>query len=521
MKNFRIKRLSIIAAFLGLSLTASSCVDDLRQEPITEITSASLYKDFGNYKNLLAKLYGGLAVGGQAGGDGNGDIADIDGGFSNYMRLLYTLQVITTDEAVIGWNDGTLHEFHKMIWTPTNEFNNAMYYRLYTEIAFCNEFIKNTTDEKLSLNGITGQNLEDAKVMRAEAKFLRAQTYYHLLDLYGNVPFVDETTFGTVPKQIKRAELFSYVESQLLEVANELKAPKTNEYGRVDQAAAWSLLARLYLNSKVYTGAEKYGEVITYTQKVISAGYALNSSYENLFLADNNVNNPENIFSIVYDGVKTQTNGGTTYLVHAAIGGTMNPAEFGVNGGWGGLRTTKALVNKFEANDKRGRFYKDGQTLEINDLGNFNDGYAFIKYKNVKSNGTPGIHDNWVETDLPVYRLGDIYLMYAEATVRGGAGGNMATAIGYVNALRARANASQISVLDLNFILDERSRELSWEMTRRTDLIRFGKFTSSAYLWPWKGNVKDGIAVAEYRNLFPIPNNDLVVNPNLVQNPGY
>ncbi|MGZ5262299.1 MAG: RagB/SusD family nutrient uptake outer membrane protein [Kaistella sp.] len=521
MKKFRIKRISIIAAFLGLSLTASSCVDDLRQEPITEITSASLYKDFGNYKNLLAKLYGGLAVGGQSGGDGNGDIADIDGGFSNYMRLLYTMQVVTTDEAVIGWNDGTLHEFHKMIWTPTNEFNNAMYYRLYTEIAFCNEFIKNTTDEKLGLNGITGQNLEDAKTMRAEAKFLRAQAYYHLLDLYGNVPFVDETTFGTVPTQIKRADLFNYVESQLLEVSNELKAPKMNEYGRADQAAAWSLLARLYLNSKVYTGAEKYGEVITYTQKVISAGYALNSSYANLFLADNHINNPENIFSIVYDGVNTQTNGGTTFLVHAAIGGTMNPAEFGVNGGWGGIRTTKALVNKFEANDLRGRFYKDGQTLEINDLGNFNDGYAFIKYKNVKSNGAPGVHDNWVEADLPVYRLGDIYLMYAEATVRGGAGGNMATAIGYVNALRARSNASQISVLDLNFILDERSRELSWELTRRTDLIRFGKFTTSAYLWPWKGNVKDGIAVAEYRNLFPIPNNDLVVNPNLVQNPGY
>lgn len=521
MKKFRIKRISIIAAFLGLSLTASSCVDDLRQEPITEITSASLYKDFGNYKNLLAKLYGGLAVGGQSGGDGNGDVADIDGGFSNYMRLLYTMQVVTTDEAVIGWNDGTLHEFHKMIWTPTNEFNNAMYYRLYTEIAFCNEFIKNTTDEKLSLNGITGQNLEDAKTMRAEAKFLRAQAYYHLLDLYGNVPFVDETTFGTVPTQIKRADLFNYVESQLLEVSNELKAPKMNEYGRADQAAAWSLLARLYLNSKVYTGAEKYGEVITYTQKVISAGYALNSSYANLFLADNHINNPENIFSIVYDGVNTQTNGGTTFLVHAAIGGTMNPAEFGVNGGWGGIRTTKALVNKFEANDLRGRFYKDGQTLEINDLGNFNDGYAFIKYKNVKSNGAPGVHDNWVEADLPVYRLGDIYLMYAEATVRGGAGGNMATAIGYVNALRARSNASQISVLDLNFILDERSRELSWELTRRTDLIRFGKFTTSAYLWPWKGNVKDGIAVAEYRNLFPIPNNDLVVNPNLVQNPGY
>lgn len=501
--------------------TFISCVDDLRQEPITEVTSASLYKDFDNYRNLLAKLYGGLAVGGQSGGDGSGDIADIDGGFSNYMRLLYTLQVITTDEAVIGWNDGTLHEFHKMIWTPANEFNNAMYYRLYTEIAFTNEFIKNTTDEMLSSNGITGANLEEAKAMRAEAKFLRAQAYYHLLDLYGNVPFVDETTFGTVPQQIMRADLFKYVEEQLIAAEAELKAPKANEYGRADKAAAWALLSRLYLNAEVYTGTKRYADVITYTQKVINSGYSLKSDYAGLFLADNHVNNPENIFSIVYDGQRTQTNGGTTFLVHAAVGGTMKPMEdFGINTGWGGIRTTKAFVQKFEAADKRGRFFTDGQTLEINDLGNWNDGYAFIKYKNLKSDGTPGSHDNWVETDLPVYRLGDIYLMYAEAVVRGG-GGSMATAVGYVNALRKRAGASEISVLNENFILDERSRELSWELTRRTDLIRFGKFTTSAYLWPWKGNVKEGVAVGEYRNLFPIPNNDMVVNPNLKQNPGY
>jgi len=520
MKNFRINRISIAAVVLGLSLTLGSCIDDLRQEPVTDITSASIYKDFGNYKNLLAKLYGGVAVGGQEGGDGNGDIADIDGGFSNYMRLLYTLQEITTDEAVIGWNDGTLQEFHKMIWSPANEFNNAMYYRLYTEIAFCNEFIKNTTDEMLSQNGISGTNAEEAKTMRAEARFLRAQAYYNLLDLYGNVPFVDETTFGTLPQQIKRADLFNYVESELMAASEGLKAPKSNEYGRADQAAAWSLLARLYLNAKVYTGTDRNADVITYCNKVIGAGYTLNPSYENLFLADNNVNNPENILSVVYDGEHTQTNGGTTYMVHAAIGGTMNPSNFGVNGGWGGLRTTKSFVQKFEANDLRGRFYTDGQTLEINDLGNFNDGYAFIKYKNVTSTGTPGVHDNWVSADMPLYRLADIYLMYAEAVLRGG-GGDMATAVGYINALRARAHASTISVINLDFILDERSREMSWEMTRRTDLIRFGKFTSSEYLWPWKGNVKEGTAVPEYRNLFPIPNNDLVVNPNLVQNPGY
>ncbi len=363
MKKFRIKNISLALVFLGASFTIQSCTDDLKQEPITDVTSASLYKDFSKYKGLLAKLYGGLAVGGQSGGDGNGDIADIDGGFSNYMRLLFTLNEITTDEAVIGWNDGTLHEFHKMIWTPANEFNNAMYYRLYTEVAYCNEFIKNTTDEMLSSNGITGSNVDEAKTMRAEARFLRAQAYFHLLDMYGNVPFVDETTFGTVPKQINRSDLFNYVESELLAAESELKAARSNEYGRVDKAAAWTLLARLYLNAQVYTGTQRNSDVITYCDKVIAAGYSLNTTYANLFLTDNNVNNPENIFSVVYEGTYTQTNGGTTYLVHAAIGGTMDPQDFGVNGGWGGLRTTKAFVNKFENTDLRGRFYKDGQTL--------------------------------------------------------------------------------------------------------------------------------------------------------------
>ena len=522
MKNFRFYKKSIAAAVLGLSLTMTSCIDDLKQEPITEVTGQSLYKDFNNYNNLLAKLYGGLAVGGQEGGDGAGDIADIDGGFSNYMRLMYIMQVVTTDEAVIGWNDGTLHEFHKMIWTPTNEFNNAMFYRLYTEIAFTNEFMRNTTDERLAANGISGANLEEAKVMRAEARFLRAQAYYHLLDMYGNVPFVDETmTPGqAVPKQIMRPELFKFVESELVATSNELKAPKSNLYGRVDQAAAWTLLARLYLNAKVYSGTERNQDVITYADKVINSGYSLNPKYENLFLADNNVNNPENIFSVVYDGQKTQTNGGTTFLVHAAIGGNMDPALFGVTGGWGGLRTTSSFVNRFEAADARGRFHKSGQTLEINDLGSFTDGYAFIKYKNIKSDGKAGSHDNWVEADLAVYRLADVYLMYAEANLRGG-GGDASKALGYVNQLRTRAKASTVAAINLNFILDERSRELSWEMTRRTDLIRFGRFTTSAYLWPWKGNTKNGAAVEDYRNLFPIPNNEMVVNSNLVQNPGY
>ena len=203
----------------------------------------------------------------------------------------------------------------------------------------------------------------------------------------------------------------------------------------------------------------------------------------------------------------------------------MPAADFGINGGWSGIRTTKALVNKFPTNgsDKRGNFYTSGQSLEINDLGSFNDGYAFIKFKNVKSDGTPGSNTNWVEADIPLYRLADIYLMYAEATLRGG-NGNMSTAIDYVNQLRQRAygnTSGNVASINLDFILDERARELSWEMTRRTDLIRFGKFTTGDYLWPWKGNIKEGKAVENYRNLYPIPAKDIIANPNLVQNPGY
>ncbi|WP_379969540.1 RagB/SusD family nutrient uptake outer membrane protein [Epilithonimonas sp. UC225_85] len=530
MKN-NIKKFKIItiAATFGLLFISTSCVKDLEQEPPTGLTSASVFKDFANYPSALAKVYGGFASGGQESNGGNSDINGIDGNFSQYTRMLFTMQELPTDEAVIAWNDGNLHTMHKMTWDSSNEFIAGTYYRIFTQIATSNEFLRNLTDDKLASNNITGANLTEAKYMRAEARFLRALSYYYALDLFGNVPFVDESYLPgsvTPPKRIARAELFNFVESELLAVANDLKDAKTNEYGRADKAAAWALLAKLYLNSNVYNGSNHNTDVITYCNKVISAGYTLKTKYSDLFLADNDQNNPEVIFPILFDGVHTQTSGGSTYLVHAAVGGSM-PAEamFGINGGWGGLRTTKAYVGLFtDSNDKRGNFYKDGQTLEINDLGTFTDGYAFVKYKNLTSTGGFGTDaaKNFCDADIPLLRLSDVYLMYAEATLRGGSGGNLATALGYVNNIRTRAGyTSTLSSINLDFILNERGRELGWEMTRRTDLIRFGKFTTAAYLWPWKGNIKDGAAVGDYRNLYPIPAKDIIANPNLVQNPGY
>lgn len=527
LKTFRI--LGITALLFGLG----ACTDDLNREPfpVSGLTSASVYKDPANYKSILARLYLGLAMSGQQGPAGKPDISGIDEGFSQYLRQYWQAQELTTDEAVIAWNDADIWDFHDMDWTTGHTFLKALYYRVYYQVAICNEFIRETTDTKLAERGISGTDAANIKAYRAEARFLRALSYYHALDLYGNVPFVtDENPIGSyIPQQTTRADLFKYIENELLAAEADLPAARTNEYGRADKAAAWMLLAKLYLNAEVYTGTPKYSECIAQCAKITGAGYTLESDYRNLFVADNH-KSKELIFPIAFDGLNTKTWGGMTYLVHAAVGGSMNPANFGINGGWYGLRTTKGLVSNFSdpsgATDKRALFHTDGQKLEIADISDFSNGYAVSKYSNMTSTGVKGSdpEGNFPDTDFPMFRLADTYLMYAEAVKRGGTGGSEATAIGYLNALRARAygNASgNVASYDLDFILAERARELYWEGHRRTDLIRFGKFTGGTYLWPWKGGVKDGRSVEAYRNLFPIPIDDLIANPNLKQNTGY
>ncbi|WP_317172236.1 RagB/SusD family nutrient uptake outer membrane protein [Hymenobacter sp. BRD67] len=325
--------------------------------------------------------------------------------------------------------------------------------------------------------------------------------------------------------------MFKYIESELKAIDGSLISARKNEYGRADQGAAWALLAKMYLNAQVYTGTPRYADAATYAKKVIDAGYTLMPKYGNLFLADNDKNNPEVIFPIVFDGKFTQSYGGTTFLTHAAVSGTAdanwNPAYYGLGGGWGGTRATSALFQQFPdtAADSRGRFHTRGQTLDIPALTNFQYGYVPIKFRNVTSTGAPGSDNTFVDTDYPMFRLADMYLTYAEAAVRGG--GDLGLALTYVNAVRTRAYSGSTSGniasgdLTLDFLLAERSRELYWEATRRTDLIRFGRFTSASYLWPWKGGVAAGRGVADTYNLFPIPSSDLSINTNLQQNPGY
>jgi len=520
------KKMIISIAIAGLLV---ACTKDLDRTPKYGLTIDGLYKNEQGYRNALAKIYGGLALTGNNGPDGSGDLAGIDEGFSSYLRNYWNLQELPTDEAVIGWNDQTIKDFHNMSWNSADVFNRALYSRIFYQITLANAFIREAADDKVSGRGITGADAEKIKLYKAEARFLRALSYYHALDLYGSPTFVTETDeIGAfLPDQTNPSALFTYVESEAKAVESLLPDPRQNEYARADKAAVWMLLANLYLNSKSYTGIEKNTEAITYSSKVINAGYTLEPTYANLFLADNH-KSKEIVFPVAFDGNKTRTWGGTTYLVHAPVGGDMNVNDFGVDFGWGGLRTTKAFVNKFpDVNgtaDKRGIFQTAGQKIDINDIGEFRDGYTMRKWKNVTSTGVKGSNLTWVDTDYPMFRLAEAYLIYAEAVLRGGTGGTMANAVTYFNNLRQRAygntNGNKTSIT-LDDILDERARELSWEGKRRTDLIRFDKFTTSAYLWPWKGGVQDGRAVESFRNLYPIPAPEINANPKLKQNNGY
>ncbi|WP_400191371.1 RagB/SusD family nutrient uptake outer membrane protein [Hymenobacter sp. B81] len=549
MNTLRIRGLATLGLAATLTLGTVSCVKDLDREPFYDLNTESVFSSPANQKGALARLYAGLVVTGQATtGDITRDLQGDDEGATSYSRLLWKLQELPSDEAAVAWTDGAIQELNRLNWGPENGFAQYMYNRIYFQIALCNDFIRQMSDAKLSERGISGNDLTNAKNYRNEARFLRALSYYHALDMFGNVPFVTENDpLGKfLPPQYNRAQLFGYVESELKALENELINARQNEYGRADKAAAWTLLARLYLNAEVYTGTPRYADVITYTNKVIGAGYSLAPNYPNMFKADNDVTSrQEFIFPIVIDGRFTQSFGGTTFLVKAAGGNQLLPDSLGVNEVWSGIRAKKTLPNAFGlangANikafpDKRAIFFNRGQSIEISNLTNFrSNGWAVPKFTNLKSTSTPTnlqpgndptrVH---VDTDFPLMRLADVYLMYAEATARGAAGGSRGTAVDYINALRVRAygnTSGNISDADLTplFVLNERARELYWEGYRRTDLIRYNRFAGPGvtYNWPWKGNVRDGQPVDARYNLYPIPLTDLTANPNLRQNPGY
>lgn len=515
------KNIKLIGLAL-LTILVSSCSKDLDTKPRVELSFENLLQQDPNAaKGLLSKLYGTFALSG-SNGPGSSDITAADAGESAFLRSILNLEDFSADGLKNRWGDNGLDQLTTTSnWNGDNKFFTNLFNRIYYTVPQATNLMK-------ALGSTSDPN---KAVYISELRFLRSLAYYYLIDCFGKGPLVTSENFGTTTPlpESSRAQLFAYVESELLAIENDL--PATNDYGRANKSCARMLLAKLYLNAEVYTGSPRYNDALTYVNKVINeGGYILEPNFNKNFRSDNNTSQ-EIIFPLIADALVSQSYGNTTYMVNGSLSSdTMPLATFGATQGWGGHRTTKAWYGLFGATAgdlaaspdiRASLFWTAGHTYEMTDYKTWINGYPSTKFRNTDSNGG-GIATSFSSTDFPLFRLADAYLMYAECQLRG-ASGSASQALTYVNAVRTRSNAAAITSADLtlDFILDERSRELNFEGQRRTDLIRFGKFTGGSYLWPWKGGVFNGTAIPATYNLYPLPTTALSSNANLTQNPGY
>ena len=525
------KTIGFVMLFIA---TLTSCTDDLNITPNDDQTTLSgdLFNDEAAYKQVLAGVYANLALTGTDGA-GSSNLKNIDAGTSQFGRVLLYVQTLSADQMIWSYeNDPGTRELQRNLWTAQNPLLLGMFSRAHLSIALANNYLRETSDERLDSRNVSTSVRNDIPAYRAEARLMRAMAYYYMMDIFGKANFAtEEDGINSTPSVAGRAELFAFVESELKAIDTDLIASRQNEYGRADKSVAYMILAKMYLNAQVYIGEDKYADCISYCEQIIGGGYSLADNYLHNFMADNNTNSAikEIIFPIISDGLTTQNYGPTTVMINGSVGSIEeNGDEVGVStGGWGGaLRVRKQFVELFDGsfnNDTRNTIISADRPIEISDISDKDTGYVIQKYSNATSTGGFGVDQTFVDTDFPLFRLADVYLMYAEAHLRGG-GGNVTTAVDYVNALRTRANnANTISSgdLTLDFVLDERSRELHWEAHRRQDLIRYDRFTGGNYNWTWKGNGSNGISLPAHFNVYPIPTASMGANPNLTQNAGY
>jgi len=550
------------AAALVCSALFTSCVKDLEVDNINPQQVSDFNEDY-----IFNKIYGNMVLTGQTGPNGSGDLDDIDEGTSNMIRQLWNANELTTDEAHCVWNDPGLPEFNHNAWSNTHPMMKALYYRLMFGVTLCNFYLDNAKNEDAA-----------TKQKRAEARFMRALHYYYMMDLYANPPFLTQLSSENAP-QIQRAALFSYLESELKDVIGEgssdevLADARKTDYGRADKAAGYLLLARMFLNAQVYTGTARWADAKAYAKKAIDTDYTLCttpmngfSAYQLLFMGDNDTNGAqcEIILPALHDGEKTQTWGGCLFLIAAMANDKVSAADlygvtkadgtkltgYGTSEAWGGIHARMQFVQAFfpgvstdagvpqgamkdviaKAGDDRALFYTKGHTLSISDETDYTKGFPYVKFNNIHADGTSGHHSagQFVDTDFPMLRLGEAYLIFAEADARLHDGTCTDEGNQRIKELHTRANIKATNPLysktsfTLDDIIKEWSREFGFEGQRRMHLIRFGMYGGqSNYRWEWMGGSKNGTPFNARFNIFPIPDSDLNANSNLKQNNGY
>ncbi len=535
--NINIKKtiLSATIATIAVGGLTTSCVKDLDVTPINPQQTLILNQDA-----LLNKIYASFALTGQNGGAGSGDIPKEifdNEGMSGFYRMSWSLNEFTSDEAGWVWSDAGVPELLHNAFAASNTFSFAMYYRLYFTITLCNSYLDQASDPQKC----------------AEARLIRALNYMYVTDLFGAGPMSTSISSELAP-YYDRKQLFAFCESELKACVEDLADEGTNTYGRLDKAAAYILLSRLYLNAEVYTGEARWDDAMKYAEMVINSKYyhlletgktnpvtnEVYSPYQMLFLADNNENGAqyEAIFPVILDGIRTQSYDATNFLVFSTYGSKESDViPSGTNNSWGKCARVKGkLVEKFfpkgdapetdnlaemisKAKDDRALFFSKGysQYIETEDA---SEGFSCVKFRNVRSDGKKAQAENFVDTDLPLLRVAEAYLTYAEASIR--KNGQNPTANKYINKIRARANAEQKGSYDLEDVFDEWAREFWFEGRRRTDLVRFNRFGGqSEYRWEFMSNQPNGGSFSSNFNVFGLPSTDLDTNTNLKQNEGY
>jgi len=538
------KKIFIICAAVIVSIgTFSSCTKlDVPVE--SQYVKSNFPVTDADYTALLGSIYSNLS--------------------SNFGVPYWRMQDMSTDEAILPARDGNFddggqyRQLHYHTWTFDHPNVITVWQWGFGGINTCNRVMS-------VVNASSATAAKKASTI-AEVRAMRALYLFFMMDLYGNVPIITDFPVTVQPATQPRAKVYAFIESELKAVLPLLPAKTANaatnvtQYGRATKGMAFSILAKMYMNAGVYINTDHYQDAVTMCDSVqANTNYFLDAKYRDIFLPTNGPQINETIFAIPYDqqipGNQFTRFGFFYYLVNA----------YGFNVGLSiAMSTTPEFYNRFNLpGDDRNKtwlagpqFYPDGNggftnqpvyypapndKVQINiiptltltglkpmDLGNDvltsqSEGVRSIKYyPDATITQATRLNGN----DIPVFRLADIYLMKAEALLRGATpttiNGELQTPLTLVNKVRLRSHAPAATSITLDDMLDERARELSWEAWRRDDLIRFGQFEKD-YPLPVVGGKADDLQMNKdvTRRLYPVPSTEIKTNPNLVQNPGY